>query len=91
MPYKMDNAMIDQVKQNATIGAVVRGILGEDATVINQSAIINMPGADAQAWHVDGAHVSTSKHLPCHVLNVFVPLVDMQLELGPTEFRPGRD
>ena len=48
-----------------------------------------LPGAGDQAWHSDGAHVSLSKHLPCHVLNVFIPLVDLTLELGPTEFRPG--
>ena len=82
--------MIDEVKMNPTISCVVRGILGEDATVINQSVVVNMPGGSAQAWHVDGAHVSTTKHLPCHVLNVFVPLIDMTLELGPTEFRPGK-
>merc|ERR1712238_487467 len=32
--------------------------------------------------------ISSTFHLPCHCLNVFVPLVDMAPELGPTEFVP---
>jgi len=28
-------------------------------------------------------------HQPCHVLNVFLPLVDLTLANGPTELRPG--
>jgi hypothetical protein len=27
-------------------------------------------------------------YLPCHCLNVFIPLVDMTTDLGPTELRP---
>ena len=42
----------------------------------------------AQAWHVDGPHLSADKYLPCHCLNIFIPLVDMTTELGPTELRP---
>lgn len=55
----------------------------------NLSAVIATPGAKEQKWHADGGHLDLERHLPCHCLNVFVPLVDMSLELGPTEFRPG--
>jgi hypothetical protein len=42
-----------------------------------------------QGWHTDGPHMDIAKHLPCHCLNVFMPLVDISRENGPTEFRPG--
>ena len=42
----------------------------------------------AQAWHVDGAHLSPAEHLSPHVLNIFVPLVDVTLG-GGTEIKPG--
>jgi ectoine hydroxylase-related dioxygenase (phytanoyl-CoA dioxygenase family) len=52
------------------------------------SLLMATPGALEQSWHSDGGHVSLSQHLPCHVLNVFIPLVNVPLELGPTELRP---
>jgi len=55
----------------------------------NLSAVIATPGAKEQKWHADGGHLNLERHLSCHCLNVFVPMVDMSLELGPTEFRPG--
>ena len=33
--------------------------------------------------------MSMSTILPCHCLNVFIPLIDIGIENGPTEFRPG--
>jgi hypothetical protein len=41
-----------------------------------------------QAWHIDGPHVNITKHEPCHCLNVFVPLINVDMTNGPTEFRP---
>jgi ectoine hydroxylase-related dioxygenase (phytanoyl-CoA dioxygenase family) len=43
-----------------------------------------------QAWHVDGGHLFGRKlECPAHCLDVFIPLVDVPSELGPTEFIPG--
>jgi ectoine hydroxylase-related dioxygenase (phytanoyl-CoA dioxygenase family) len=40
-----------------------------------------------QSWHVDGTHLFAKKlQCPPHCLDVFVPLMDMTPELGPTEF-----
>ena len=89
MPYKMDNDLINQVSNNHTIRSLVEDILGADAVIINKSVVMCMPGAQNQAWHSDGSHVCVDKHLPCHVLNVFIPLIDLTKELGPTEFKPG--
>lgn len=52
------------------------------------SIIVSTTGASDQAWHSDGGHVSLSQHLPCHCLNIFIPLIDLCPELGPTELRP---
>ncbi len=89
MPYKMDNEEFAVVLRCPRIMKVVRGILGEDCVVINKSLVISSPGADDQAWHSDGPHLSATQDLPCHCLNVFVPLVDVTSLNGPTQFRPG--
>ena len=68
---------------------VVRGVLGKDCVVINKSLVVSLPGAETQAWHSDGPHLDLGKDLPCHCLNVFVPLVDVDMTNGPTEMRPG--
>jgi ectoine hydroxylase-related dioxygenase (phytanoyl-CoA dioxygenase family)/ribosomal protein S18 acetylase RimI-like enzyme len=75
-------------KEDSPIRQVVRAILGDDCIIVNRSTVVSLPNADAQAWHSDGPHMSSTEHLPCHVLNVFIPLLDMTRELGPTEFRP---
>lgn len=39
--------------------------------------------------HGDGPHLWSSKQIPIHAVNIFIPLVDITEELGPTEFIPG--
>jgi hypothetical protein len=88
MPYKMDSEEFSVITRNEHIMGLVKEILGDDATVINKSLLISLPGAEDQAWHTDGPHVNVVKYMPCHCLNVFVPLVDVDMTNGPTEFRP---
>lgn len=57
--------------------------------LVNFSLVISTPGSEIQSWHADGGHVSLISHEPCHVFNIFVPLVDVDLSMGPTELRPG--
>lgn len=70
-------------------------VLGDDCTDLFQGAVIAEPGAADQQPHMDGGHLFQGTHAyeqaqnPCHCLNVFVPLVDVTEELGPTEFWPG--
>jgi ectoine hydroxylase-related dioxygenase (phytanoyl-CoA dioxygenase family) len=52
------------------------------------SLLVAAPGSTEQCWHCDGGHVSLSKQLACHCVNVFIPLQDTPLTMGPTEFRP---
>jgi len=60
-----------------------------ELSLCHLSLLVSTPGAAEQSWHADGGHVNLQQHLPCHVANVFIPLQDLPLALGPTEFRPG--
>ena len=44
------------------------------------SCLISLPGCEEQQWHSDGPHTSTECHLPCHLLSVFIPLVDTSVQ-----------
>jgi len=61
----------------------------DDYHICNLSLLVATPGCPTQSWHADGGHTSLTKHEPCHVFNVFIPLVDVPLSMGPTELRPG--
>ncbi len=76
------------------IGSVVKGELrecfeGQEYTLHGYSLVIALAGSSGQQWHVDGPHLDRDNHRPCHCLNVFVPLVDMTMDMGPTEIKPG--
>lgn len=88
MPFKMDNDIFDIAACNPVILGIVSSILGDDCKIINRSLVISLPGANDQSWHSDGPHLSLTKDLPCHCLNVFIPLVDVDMVNGPTSFRP---
>jgi len=65
---------------------VVQEILGQDATLIHKGMFLSMPGAERQDYHQDGVHLTQQYQKACHAINVFVPLVDLTPEHGPTEF-----
>lgn len=71
--------------------AAVGAILGHDWRIELRGALVALPGAREMAWHVDGSHLFPGLpiHLPAHALNIFIPLVDITEEMGPTEFCPG--
>lgn len=90
MPYGMDDVEFDSVLECEPLMTLVKRILrDDDIHIVNRSCVISESGAEVQGWHSDGPHVSVTEYLPCHCLNVFVPLVDVDRENGPTEFRPG--
>jgi hypothetical protein len=66
---------------------LIHNLLGEAANLLLVGAVVALPGAQEQAWHTDSAHLfpETGLMLPPHCLNVFVPLVDLHRESGPTE------
>lgn len=65
---------------------VVRTILGEDASLVHKGCFLSCPGSETQVYHQDGLHLTTKLQRPCHAVNVFVPLVDCDKSMGPTEF-----
>jgi hypothetical protein len=65
---------------------IVREILGKDAVLIHKGMFLSMPGSSKQNYHQDGTHLTTQHQKPCHAINVFVPLVDLTIGNGPTEF-----
>eukprot|EP01043_Picozoa_sp_COSAG02_P042018 COSAG02_NODE_3535_length_6595_cov_5.502771_3_plen_733_part_00 len=67
---------------------LVKEILGPDAKRIHLGVMLSLPGSAVQNWHSDGDHLSETVLHPPHCLNVFVPLVDMEEILGPTELLP---
>jgi hypothetical protein len=90
MPFKMNSCIFDVVLENLFVKKLVSTILKcDDYIVANRSLVVSLPGCSDQSWHSDGPHMSATTDLPCHCLNVFVPLVDIDFTNGPTEFRPG--
>jgi hypothetical protein len=80
------NAIEDEIQ------TIIPPLLSQDSFVSLQlchlSLVIASPSASDQSWHADGGHVDIQRHLPCHCLNVFIPLTDITSENGPTELRP---
>lgn len=89
MPYKMIEIGALEYSKLPLIKELVTNILGPDHHVVNVSLVVSDAGAGDQSWHSDGPHVSIGEYLPCHCMNIFIPLVDVDLENGPTSFRPG--
>jgi hypothetical protein len=75
--------------------SVLERVLGEDVVPLFAGAVLSAPGSADQPLHMDGGHLFQSTHgyeqtqNPPHCVNVFVPLVDITQENGPTEFWPG--
>ena len=65
---------------------IVQKILGDDAILVHKGAFLSTPGAETQIYHQDGVHLSKKIQKPCHAVNVFIPLVDLDISNGPTEF-----
>ena len=59
--------------------------LGAEARLVYAGLVLNLPGSAAQPYHTDGGHLfGKSTECPAHCLDVFVPLIDVPAELGPT-------
>ena len=79
------------LRAEAAFLPIVRAILGPRGQVALVGAVVARAGAREQPWHADGAHLffERTAHLPPHCINVFIPLIDLTMEVGPTEFCPG--
>lgn len=63
-------------------------VLAADMRLGGFTVVVSYPGAGAQAIHRDHSHLfghpGVSPGLPVYALNIAVPLVDIDLEMGPT-------
>jgi hypothetical protein len=65
-------------------------VLGPDFHLVYCDLLVSFPGAVDQSWHTDGGHrPGSTEHHPAHVLNCFIALDNIEVEMGPTEVRPG--
>ena len=65
----------------------VKSVLGDDCKLAYFGLISSFPQSWNQPFHGDGPHLFGKDYqLPPHALNVFVPLQDVTMDLGPTEF-----
>ena len=55
---------------------------------MHMSLIMATTDSTEQSYHADGEHLDLSQHQPVHCLNVFIPLVDVPQDRGPTEIFP---
>ena len=98
-PRRYDLALPDASPRLDTLPAegppgllpLLSAILGPDFAVRRRGAVVALPGAEEQPWHIDWEHLfgELGTPLPPHCVNVFVPLVDVTPAHGPTELAPG--
>jgi hypothetical protein len=69
-------------------------LLGKTMRLSGCTAVAAFPGADLQHIHRDYTHLfdeypDLGPRLPVHAINCSVPLLDIDMQLGPTGFWPG--
>mmetsp|Transcript_27217 Transcript_27217/g.41785 ORF Transcript_27217/g.41785 Transcript_27217/m.41785 type:complete len:447 (+) Transcript_27217:76-1416(+) len=74
-------------------------ILGKDITLHSFGTALSEPGANAQYWHKDDAYLYSGdtigefglggNDLPAYAVTMMLPMLDLKLEHGPTEFCMG--
>jgi ectoine hydroxylase-related dioxygenase (phytanoyl-CoA dioxygenase family) len=68
-------------------------LLGEDMRLSDFTIVVSHPGAEQQHTHRDHAHLfgdpTIGSYLPAYAINVAVPLIDVEIETGPTGIWPG--
>jgi len=68
--------------------SLVKKILGDDCVLRHAGCMLSYPGSENQHWHSDGPHIDQTQFVTAHCLNVFVPLVELKKNNGPTQFIP---
>ena len=74
---------------DAPLLAVVEKVLGADVKPHRLGSMIAEPTSRAQGSHRDSPHLYPDFHSPPHIMSLFLPLIDVSLEHGPTDFWPG--
>jgi ectoine hydroxylase-related dioxygenase (phytanoyl-CoA dioxygenase family) len=78
---------------NDGIRSVLDHLLGSGYKVSSFTIVVSYPGADMQHVHRDHSHLfereNVGQDMPSHAVNIAIPLVDIDLEVGATAFWPG--
>ena len=79
---------------NPLLRAVLGPLLGADMQLNSFTIVVSYPGAPVQQIHRDHGHLfasdpSLGPNLPVYAVNVVVPLIDVDLNTGPTAVWPG--
>jgi hypothetical protein len=82
------------VFSNPLLRGVLAPLLGGDMQLNSFTIVTSYPGASMQEIHRDHGHLFASDpdigpNLPVYAVNVVVPLIDVELETGPTGVWPG--
>jgi hypothetical protein len=76
------------VLANGPLCRFLRPLLGEDMRLSGVTAVVSHPGATKQHAHRDHLHLfpepGIGPTLPVYAVNVAVPLIDVDIETGPT-------
>jgi Phytanoyl-CoA dioxygenase (PhyH) len=77
-----------EVFANPLLLKVLGPVLGDEMQMSNLTVVVAYPGATKQHVHSDHPHLFSepgiSPALPVYAVNVAVPLVDVDIEMGPT-------
>jgi hypothetical protein len=77
-----------EVFANSLLLKFLRPLLGRDMRLNSFTGVVSYPGAPRQQPHRDHDHLfpqpGVAPNLPIYAVNVAVPLVDVDLETGPT-------
>jgi len=91
----LPSALRDSVLGGAWRRELLARLLGQDFKVEFTAALLAKSGCAPQDPHADGAHPHQAEHdddasspLPPHALQLFLPLCEMSVAAGPTEFWP---
>ena len=90
------------ILDNSKVQSLLRQSLGESEEVdFDISVVYSRPGAINQRWHADGSHQKGAKDAgvedmgwkytlaDAYALCLFIPLIDLDHEVGYTQFWPG--
>jgi hypothetical protein len=83
-----------EVFMNPLLYGVLAPLLGADMQLNSFVVVVSYPGAPMQQIHRDHGHLFTNDptlgpSLPVYAVNCVVPLIDVDLETGPTGVWPG--
>jgi hypothetical protein len=82
-----------EVFANSLLVPFLHSLLGPDMQLSVCTVVVAHPGAREQHVHRDHGHLfaepGVGPNLPVYAINVAVPLVDVGIEMGPTQVWPG--